>query len=64
MARAVDQRTMTLRLAVSLTADFICRTAVYVIRMSGGVGGEEPRGSPLSRCAPGMGTDLEVRVLS
>jgi hypothetical protein len=27
------------------------RTAVYVLRMYGGVGGEEPRGSPLSRLA-------------
>jgi len=27
----------------------LCRTAVYVIRMYGGVGGEEPRGFPLSR---------------
>jgi hypothetical protein len=29
--------------------DAIRRTAVYVIRMPGGVGGEELRGSPLSR---------------
>ena len=29
--------------------DAIRRTAVYVIRMYGGVGGEELRGSPLSR---------------
>jgi hypothetical protein len=31
--------------------DLLCRTAVYVIRMYGGVGGEELRGSPLSRLA-------------
>ena len=29
--------------------DLLYRTAVYVIRMYGGVGGEEPRGFPLSR---------------
>jgi hypothetical protein len=29
-------------------------------RMPGGVGGEEPQGSPLSRCAPSMGAILEV----
>ena len=31
--------------------DLLYRTAVYVIRMYGGVGGEEPRGFPLSRLA-------------
>ena len=34
--------------------DLLYRTAVYVIRMYGGVGGEEPRGFPLSR--------LEVQI--
>jgi hypothetical protein len=34
--------------------DSIHRTAGYVTRMSGGVGGERSRGLPLSRCVPGM----------
>jgi hypothetical protein len=31
-------------------------------RMYGGVGGEELRGSPLSRCVPSMFDSLEVKV--
>ena len=32
-----------------LLVDLLYRTGAYVIRMYGGVGGEEPRGFPLSR---------------
>ena len=42
---------------------FTVRTAVYVTRTHGGVGGGAPRGAPLSRCVPGMAGSLEVRVL-
>ena len=35
--------------AHALSLDLICRTAVYVTRTHGGVGGVEPRGLPLSR---------------
>ena len=39
------------------------RTAGYVTRMPGGVGGVAPRGVPLSRCVPGMFNSSEVKVL-
>src|SRR5690242_17322680 len=41
----------------------IHRTAVYVTRTYGGVGGAESRDSPLSRCVPSMNDSLEVEVL-
>jgi hypothetical protein len=39
---------------VTFHPDIIRRTAGDVTRMSGGGGGGRPRGSSLSRCAPGM----------
>src|SRR5712692_7463278 len=39
---------------VAQTGCLIHRTAVYETRTYGGVGGAEPRGSPLSRSGPGM----------
>jgi len=34
----------------------------YVTRMPGGVGGEAPRGVPLSQCVPSMFDSLGVEV--
>ena len=46
------------RLAANVSSvryvDLLCRTAVYVIRMYGGEGGEEPGGASISR----LGTQL------
>jgi hypothetical protein len=53
LASALPQRSFTALGLPSLMEDSpshsIRRTAVYVTRTSGGVGGREPRGSPLSR---------------
>ena len=51
------------RRAASHTADRPTRSNRRVrTRMPGGVGGEEPRGSPLSRFVPSMFDSLGVQV--
>jgi len=44
--------------------DLLHRTAVYVVRMYGGVGGEEPRGSPLSRLNENEKTEIKKHLAS
>jgi hypothetical protein len=50
------------RPAVTLPTAQLDRTAVVRTRMPGGVGGEEPRGSPLSPCVPSMFESWGVQV--
>ena len=46
---------------VMVHPDLICRTAGYVTRMSGGVGGERSRGLPLSRFGTNNGGSILLK---